>query len=461
MLLDEYARLDATALADLVQRGEVPTDEPADTARAAALLTATSVNAVAELYEDAKPACAGQLQGVPLLMKDAGMHEAGRQVACGSALMKGIAPKEDSALMERFRKLGLVSVGRATSSELTIAATVETRLHGTTHNPWDPHRIPGGSSGGSAAAVAAGVVPVAHGSDGGGSIRMPAACCGVVGMKPSRGAISAAPYRHAIGDLVSEFVLTRSVRDTHLLFESLCKPGFGASPGADRKRQAPLTIGYSDRNLDGSALDPQVEAAVGRTRELLDALGHHLVEATPSLSYAEYLEAVLDVWAVETAIAVDEASLATGRAADEHHLEGLTMAWADRGRRLDHVRLGRALDALNDVHRSMDRFMDSFDAYLTSTLPTLPPELGLYDPAARVDADWYYRSPIGRLEVTTMVFNCSGQPAISLPLETSDSGLPIGIHLAAPYGCDIQMLRLAADLEAARPWAQRIPPIHV
>jgi amidase len=476
MDLAAYATLDATALAAAVRSGEVSAGDVVELAHRAAGATAGTVGAVAEFYTDRLGAAYAvdpglPFPGVPVLMKDVGFHERGRQATCGSALLAGVTATEDSELMRRFRAGGLTSVGRSTASEFAIMATVETRAYGTTHNPWDASRIPGGSSGGAAAAVAAGIVPVAHGNDGGGSIRMPAACCGVVGMKPSRGRVSSAPGRRPVGDLVYEFVLTRSVRDSARLLDVLAGPDphtvsalpepEGRYAGCVQRPPGRLRIGYTLECMDGRPIDPEVRAAVERTVQLCVALGHEMVECRPELPYDSYVEATLAVWGLETAIAVEEAALASGRPADGDHLEALTLAWAAHGRDLTPLRLGRALDVLEDVRRRMNRFMAPLDAFVSSTLPVLPPPLGTYDPDRPVPADWYYSSPVGQLEVTTMVFNCSGQPAISIPLEVSDGGLPIGIHIAAPHGHDDVVLQLAGQLEQAAPWQHRIPPAHV
>ncbi|GAB3192691.1 amidase family protein [Geodermatophilus arenarius] len=476
MDLAAYAALDGTGLAEAVRAGSVSAGELVETAHRAANGTAGTVGAVAEFYTDrleqVTEVDAGlPFAGVPIMMKDVGFHERGRSATCGSALLEGVMAAEDSELMRRLRAAGVTSVGRTTASEFAIMATVETRAYGITRNPWDGSRIAGGSSGGAAAAVAAGIVPVAHGNDGGGSIRMPAACCGVVGMKPSRGRVSSAPWRRPVGDLVYEFVLTRSVRDSARMLDVLAGPDPDVTHGLPtpeagyagclERPSEPLRIGYTLERMDGRPTDPEVRAGVERAVELCAALGHEMVECRPELPYESYVEATLAVWGLETAIAVDEAALASGRPADDEHLEGLTLAWAEHGRRLTPLRLGRALDVLDDVRRRMNRFMAGFDAYVSSTLPVLPPPLGTYDPDLDVPAEWYYGSPVGQLEVTTMVFNCSGQPAISIPLEVSVEGLPIGIHLAAPHGRDDTVLQLAADLERAAPWRHRLPPVHV
>jgi amidase len=477
MRLDEYAALDATDLAASIRAREVTPREVMRFVNDAAELTATNVNAVAALYDDCLDADDdlpdAPFAGVPLLMKDVGFHEAGREATCGSAILKGVTAPSDSELMKRLKGAGFVSAGRSTASEFAIMSTVETREYGPTRNPWNPALIAGGSSGGSAAAVAAGIVPVAHGHDGGGSIRMPAACCGIVGLKPSRGLITSAPNRLPLGDLVYEFVLTRTVRDSAMVLDliggSHYTDAYNTSPPVagfvsdSGKRSPRLRIGYTFDRLDGRPVEPEVREAVARAVQKCIDLGHEVIECRPSLNdYQAYVDSTLCVWGIETAIAVEESAAMSGRLANGDNLEGLTLAWAEHGRAATTNDLGRALNTLDGVRREMATFMAGVDVFLSSTLPVLPPKIeSHYDPDATVDADWYYQSELGQLEVTTMVFNCSGQPAISVPLEWAEDGTPIGIHLAAPYGHDRTVLRLAAELEAAYPWSWRIPPSNV
>lgn len=320
----------------------------------------------------------------------------------------------------RFRSTGLVNIGRTPCSELEITATVETAAYGATHNPWNLELSTAGSSGGSAAAVAAGVVPNAHGRDGGGSVRMPAACCGVVGLKPTRGRISAAPDR-ALGELSGDGILARSVRDVAALVSVLQ----GGGPG-DAYHIAPLPRGFESQlesssalrigvlkgHLGGGPVQPEVETAITAIAETCERMRHHLVEFGVDLPYDDYLQATLDLWYVETAAAVAALSSGAHSGTTDLPMEGLTASWVERGRSLTARDVVNAFEILNHVSRRMALASGDLDVLLSATLPTLPLPLGIYDGGADLPAAWYFDSPIGLLERTTMVFNCTGQPAI-------------------------------------------------
>lgn len=476
--LTEYTECDAVALAELVRRREVTPGELVASALAAVEAVNPVLNAVIETFDDpiwddggeagagtsAPPFC-----GVPFMLKDLGCTEAGRRCEMGSRLLEGWRAAEDTELMRRFRSAGLVNLGRTTTSEFALTATVETMATGTTRNPWNTNYSTAGSSGGSAAAVAAGIVPLAYGNDGGGSIRMPASCCGLVGLKPSRGRVTAAPASSLPGDLAVDFALTRSVRDSAALLDAVAGPAAGdpfaiASPARSYmdalRDRAPLRIAYTTEHFWGLETNPQVGEAVEVVAALLGELGHSVIEARPRFDAAAYLTATLDVWSAMTATGVRWAAAETGRRAGPEILEGLTRAWKDRGERLSAVDLSAALEVLGGVTRNVGGFFEEIDVLLTATIPTLPIKLGQYAAEAEVPATWYFENMVGNLESTTSLFNCTGQPAISLPLRQSIEGLPIGIHLAGHFGREDTLLGLAASLEEASPWADRRPPVH-
>ncbi len=474
MRLDEYAAHDGLGLAELVRRGEVEAAQLATLALDGVRRLNPVLGAVIETYPEraqtGRPAADAPFAGVPFLLKDLGCTEAGRRCEAGSRLLAGWVAPHDSELMRRFRRAGLVNLGRTVSAEFGETATAETCLHGSVHNPWDLGRSTAGSSGGSAAAVAAGIVPLAHGNDGGGSIRMPAACCGLVGLKPSRGRTSRAPQGVFLGDLAVDFALTRSVRDAAWLLDAV----EGPAPGDPYRIPGPLApyrtacrppgrlrIAVTTRHFWGRRMDPEVVAAVGRTAELLAGLGHTVVEAHPAFDAEPYLAATLDIWAAQTVAEVDAAAAATGRAPGPDTLEGYTLALVEHGRRLSPTALVGALATLEAVTRRVAPLFEDHDALLSATLPSLPLPLGIYDPTRPVDLRWYFDSPLGDLESVTSLFNCTGQPAISLPLQQSATGLPIGIHLAGRFGDEATLLALAGQLEAALPWDGRRPAVHV
>jgi amidase len=476
--ISDYTALDALGLADLVRRREV---SPAELVRLALDATAAlnpTLNAVIETHDDRLdgdgPGGAGgsadtAFAGVPFMLKDIACTERGRLSEAGSRLLRGWRASDDTELMRRFRSAGLINIGRTTTSEFAGAATVETAATGLTRNPWNPTRSTAGSSGGSAAAVAAGIVPIAHGTDGGGSIRMPASCCGLVGLKPSRGRISPAPAAPLPGDLSVEFALTRSVRDAAALLDAVAGSAPGdpfVIPSAARSyldslhERRPLRIAFTTEHMWDRGTDPEVARAVESVAALCEGLGHAVVEARPRFEWRPYVSATLDVWSVMTAAGVRWAASETGLGPGPETLEGHTRAWDERGRRLSAVELSAAIELLGAAARQVAPFFVDFDVLLGGTIPTLPLELGHFQPDTEVSATWYYDSPVGNLESTTSLFNATGQPAISLPLCQSVDGLPIGIHLAGRFGGEGTLLALAASLEEACPWADRRPAIH-
>jgi amidase len=477
--LSEYAALDGLALGELVRRREVSPGELVALSLEAVEVVNPALGAVIETHEDRAEVNGdagrgrggqGPFAGVPFMLKDIGCAEAGRLCEAGSRLLRGWRASDDTELMRRFRSAGLVNVGRTTTSEFACTATVETAATGTTRNPWKLSHSTAGSSGGSAAAVASGIVPIAHGSDGGGSIRMPASCCGVVGLKPSRGRVSPAPASTLPGDLSVEFVLTRSVRDVAAVLDAVAGPAPGdpyvISPPEgsyiDRlHRREKLRIAFTTEHFWNGLTDPEVAAAAQHVANVCEQLGHSVQQTRPLFDWEPFVDATLDVWSAMTAAAVSWAAAQTGRRPGPEALEGHTRSWDDRGRGLSALELVAATETLAAVSQQVARFFADFDVLVTPTIPTLPLALGQYDPAQEVPSSWYYESAIGNLESTTSVFNCTGQPAISLPLGQSAEGLPIGVHLAGRFGGEVTLLALAASLEEAVPWASRRPAIHV
>lgn len=475
MDLAEYASFDGLGLAELIRKKQVSVEEVVRAALEASRSMDPKLNAVIEDYPErvysASPVADSPFIGVPFMLKDVGCTEHGRRSEAGSRLARGLVAEKDSDLMRRFRQAGLINIGRTATSEFAITATVETALNGVTRNPWARDRSTAGSSGGAAAVVAAGVVPIAHGTDGGGSIRMPASACGVVGLKPSRGRVSGAPHSTTLGDLTVEFALTRTVRDTAALLDAVAGPAAGdpnifPPPETSFRKQisvAPrrLRIALCTANLWGGPIDGEVVEAARRTGRLLVSLGHDVEEAVPALSAERYMAATLDIWCAVSASFVDSLEAESSRRMNISTVEGLSRARVERGRSLTALDITRALSVLEETSRTMSSFLNEYDVFMSSTLPTVTPRLGQYKPDEEVAADWYYPSPVGNLESTTAIFNCAGQPAISLPLERSAEGLPIGIQFGAVYGQEGLLLRLAAQLEEAQPWRDSIPPTHV
>jgi amidase len=408
--------------------------------------------------------------GVPFLLKDIGATQTGIRSELGSRLTLGRVAEADTRLGARFRDAGLVTVGRTSVPEFGLMPTTESVLYGRTCSPWSVEHSAGGSSGGAAAAVAAGIVPIAHANDGGGSIRVPAACCGVVGLKPSRGRVSWAPAAEPVFGWAVELVVSRTIRDTAAALDLAAGP----APGDPVLIQQPTRsfleeIGQSPGHLriavctapwSGQTPHPELVEAVHETASTLADMGHEVVEATPEFSWEEFLEAEVPLWAAATAHDVDSLAAASGRAPGPENLEPATMALVRQGRRVTASDVLAATERCNSVARSIGRFFTDVDLLVTSTLPGVPSSLGAFD----VDADLPARELAelwARHETFTSVFNMTGQPALSLPLHQSEKGLPIGIQLVARIASEAVLIRVGSALEEAYGWSSRQPPIHI
>jgi amidase len=476
MSLADYASHDALGLAELLRRREVTPRELANCALAAIAAVNPRLNAVVDLYHDAVDALGdaalpGPFHGVPILTKDFPLV-AGRPAELGSIFAKGYVTREDSVVWERWRDAGLVNLGRTASSEFGIAAATESSLYGPTHNPWDLACGVAGSSGGSAAAVAAGIVPCAHGSDGGGSIRTPASFCGVVGLKPSRGRVSSAPDCNApLLGLATEFMLTKSIRDTAALLDLVCDAVPGDGYEICRPTESYLqAIATPPKNLrialcttswSGHPLDAEVVAAAQATGRRLEQLGHVVEEASPAFDYAAFLAAQKVIWAASCAQGLDEMSAHNKRPIDAAHLQSTTLAVYRRGKELDASALIAALAVYDSVTRKVGQFLARFDVLVTPTCAITPEVIGTYDPnrpGLTIDDVFADLAP---KETFSALFNGTGSPAMSLPLGQSKSGLPIGIQFVAAFGREDLLLRLGQVLEQDVNWRTRRPPVHV
>jgi len=466
----DYERFDATGLGALVRAGEVT---PAELLEAAAIrlqarnpaLNAVVCDWLDEAREAARrPAPGGRFAGAPFLLKNLGAEMAGTPLTMGSRLFAGHRAAQDSEAVRRFRAAGLIPFGRGNAPEFGISATTEPLFYGPTRNPWDLGRTAGGSSGGGAAAVAAGIVPMAYASDGGGSTRIPAACCGLVGMKPSRGH-SPVALGAALGQ---ELVVSRSVRDTAAALDAVSGPMTGAPfwaalPAGGYFRQAglrprKLRIALSLRAPGGREADPACLAAAGRAAALCAALGHEIVEAGPDYDFAALARAMFKgIMAVRVAGTVGERLAALGRGEAPDDIEPYTRAMVEAGRALGALDHAAALDAIDAFTRRFAAFFADHDILLTPTLGRPPLPLGELI-GSIADADAYLGILYGFMPFT-MQFNASGLPAISLPLHWTDEGLPIGVQFGARHGDDATLIRLAAQLEAAQPWFARRPPV--
>jgi amidase len=473
--MDDLAFLDATAQADLVRRKEVSSLDLVDAAIARIERLNPTLNAVVTpMYEHARARARempadGPFAGVPFLVKDLLAECAGVAVTQGSAFLGGhYVSDHDSELVNRLKRGGLVVIGKTNTPEFGILPTTEPRLFGPTRNPWDAGRTPGGSSGGSAAAVAAGLVPMAHANDGGGSIRIPASCCGVFGLKPTRGRNPLGPhYGDIFGGLVAEHAVTRSVRDSAALLDATAGPDRGdpywappparsyqAEVGADPGR---LRIAVMTTAATGVPVHPDCVEAVGAAAGLCTDLGHDVIQAAPELDGERLPHLFITLWSAGVAWTIEDWARRIGRAPVAAEFEPLTWALYEMGNRRTAAAYLLALQDAQRISRDVGRFFSHFDVWLTPTLGEPPPPLGAFDSPADDPMRGLFRS--ATFVPFTPICNLTGQPAMSVPLHWNGDGLPIGTHFVARFGDEATLFRLAAQLEAARPWAARRPRV--
>ncbi|NPC98653.1 amidase [Nocardioides sp. zg-DK7169] len=461
---------DATATAEAVRRGEVSAREVVEAAIARIEELNPALNAVVGTRFDEALAEVdaglpdGPLRGVPTLVKTLSADVAGLPTTNGSRLFADAVAAQDSELVARYKRAGMVVLGTTNTPELGKNASTEPLLHGPAHNPWDPAYSPGGSSGGSAAAVAAGMVPVAHGNDGGGSIRIPSAMCGLFGLKPSRGRVPAAPYLASLANPTSvHHALTTTVRDSALLLDV----SHGRVPGAPfdaptpsgsfleaaRREPGRLRIGVATEVPDGPATSPECVAATRRTADLLASLGHEVEEVTLAFRYAE-MAPWSGVIMGASLVATVEARLAVlGRELRDDDLEPFTRGMYDHYRERPAADVARALQGFERTGHQMGAMFADLDVVLTPVLCQPTPQLGYLDttdPAAMYERASSYSA-------YTSPGNVTGAPAMSVPAGLDSRGLPIGAHFFTDLGGEELLLSLAAQLEQAAPWPTRAP----
>ena len=470
--MDDVLWMDATAQAALVRSGQISPAELAAAALSRIEAVDGAINAVIHrrfdtaLAEIEKGLPDGPFHGVPFLIKDLFADSAGDPAHNGNRALRdaGWRAQKDSWLIARYRKAGFSFLGRTNTPELGLVPVTEPHAYGATRNPYDMARSPGGSSGGSAAAVAAGMVAVAHASDGGGSIRIPSSMCGLVGLKPSRGRSTLGPDRDESG-LSVQHVVARSVRDTAALLDVGSGPARGdmviapppARPYTDELSVRPrgLRIGMLAEN-PGGALHADCEAAVRSAAQLLENLGHHVAEEYPSID-PESGRRFIARWAVNTRLSVLGIGAMLGREVRPDDVEPLTWAMASVAEQMHAVDYAQAIAASAAFTRRLSRFWEDHDLLLTPTLGEPPPLIGELEPPA--DDPFATQAHTASLVPFTTHFNVSGQPAISLPLHVNGSGLPIGIQLVAAYGREDLLIQIAAQLEEAAPWSDRRPAL--
>ncbi len=472
-IAEHYGNADATALAHLVRTGAVSALELVDEAIRRCEAVNGRLNAViTTMFDSAReraqqPLPDGPFAGVPFLMKDFVAEVKDVPFSEGSAFLEGYIPAQDSEIVTHFERAGLLTIGKTNLPEFAIGTTTEPQRFGATHNPWDPARTPGGSSGGAAAAVAARVVPLAHANDVGGSIRIPASCCGLVGLKPSRGRTTLAPhYGDLFSGYFSEHAVTRSVRDCARLLDAIARPAPGepylapppSRPFAAELDAAPrrLRIAFSTDTPLGDPLDPSCRQALLESASLCASLGHDVVEAQPQFDAMAFWTQYTNVLAGGVAWALADWSRRLDRPLEADSFEPFVWAFAQRGRALNAADYLLAVQDVQRHVREISKFYLDHDVWLTSTLGQPPVPLGTLvyagDPIE-------LRRRTAQFSPYTYISNATGQPSISLPLYWSAEKLPIGSLFTTRMGEEATLLQLAAQLETARPWDQRKPLI--
>lgn len=467
MKFEEYRREDAVGLAALVARTEVTPAELLEAAVSRMAEVNPKINAVVQdLSEAARkaPAASGRFAGVPFLLKDLGASLAGTRTTRGSRLYADSVAEADSALVGLYKAAGLSILGKTNTPEFGLWPVTESELLGPCRNPWDTTRTSGGSSGGAAAAVAAGIVPAAHASDGGGSIRIPASCCGLFGMKPSRGRVSFAPQGEGWAGASINHAVTRSVRDSAALLDVACRPQAGDPyflpppevPFAEEVRREPgrVRIGFTTAALQGQMLDPECEAAVLETARLCESLGHSVEEVKVPGDLTAMQQAAATVIAASVAADLDAEAERRGRPIAEGEVEALTFANYRRGQKIMGPAYVRGIAAIHAYGRQVAELFETYDVLLLSTLgrPAIP--IGwLFEDRAKLAERIYQFMP------NTQPFNNTGQPAMTMPLAWSAGGLPIGMQFVGRAGEEGLLFRLAAQIEQARPWFDKVAPL--
>ncbi len=476
-MIGDLGTADATELAGLVAKGEVTPTELLDAALAAVEARNPALNAVVLVQEDvARRAIVDGLQrgpfrGVPFLIKDLGIEAGAFPSHNGSRLFANTVYSGDSSIFSRIKATGVVTFGRTTSPEGGVGAATEAAVYGgPTHNPWNLDHTPGGSSGGAGAAVAAGIVAFAHGSDGGGSVRIPASCCGLFGFKPTRARLPDGPYAgEGWAGMAIDGFLTRSVRDTAVMLDACEGPDLGApyaAPALERGHAAAISrpprrmrVGLCDTTFTGEPIHPEVAEAVREAGRLLEDLGHTVEPARPRADVAMMMRAWTDIVGIGTALSIR--SKLGDRAPTADEVEGVGRgAWA-YAQTLHPTRYLQAVGEIHAFGRQMAGFFDQGpDILLSATLAEPPAKIGRFNHDTE-DYVGFRIGPDGIFAYSPFcaVFNASGQPAASLPLGWSSTGLPIGVHLAAAFGQDEALIALCAELERAAPWTGKRAPM--
>ncbi|HUU16341.1 MAG TPA: amidase [Sedimentisphaerales bacterium] len=491
----DYDKYDGLGLAELVRKREVKPSQLVEEAISRIERLNPQLNAVIhKMYDLARKAAEGNLpegsfRGVPFLLKDLNVDYAGVPTRKGSRFHNDFVPDHDSEIVRRFKMAGVIVLGKTNTPEYGLVPVTEPELFGPSNNPWDLTRTTGGSSGGSAAAVAARMVPLAHGNDGGGSIRIPASCCGVFGLKPTRGRNPLGPdLGEAWHGLACDHLLTRSVRDSAAMLDATAGPDVGAPyyapppsrPFLDEVGADPgkLRIAFTSKPFLPSTVHDDCVKGLEATVKLCRNLGHEVVEATPQIDGRAFARAFLTMACGETRADIEEAEAFLGRKATSRDFEPATWAVGLLGRQIRAAEFSKAIHLLKRSARQIGPFFEEYDVLLTPTLAMPPVVTGAFRPKG---AEAFAMKLLGSLNAGRLInalagiealadqmfefipftplFNATGQPAMSVPLHWNDEGLPIGMHFVSRYGDEATLFRLASQLEKANSWFDRLPPI--
>jgi amidase len=474
MGFSEYSNYDGLGLAELVRKKAVKPIELVEAAIERIERLNPKLNAVIfKAYDDARARAqtklSGAFAGVPMLLKDILGYKKGWPNRDGSRFVSANPSPYTSTLVTRFEAAGLIPLGKTNVPEFGIVPLAESKLYGAARNPWNFDHSTGGSSGGSAAAVAAGIVPLAHANDGGGSIRIPASCCGLVGLKPTRGRNPLGPTAGDImGGLLAEHVVSRSVRDTAAALDATAGPEIGdpyvapPPPGpylsAINKKPKKLRIAFATTGLDGQSFDPECKAAAESAAKLCAKLGHHVEEAMPQVSPVIISANFLPIWASGLTMLIDFIARAAGKEPARQEFEGLTWGLYQFGKTITAAQYQLCWATLQVVSRHVAAWQKPYDAWITPVLAKPPLKIGTVN-LEETDLMKGFAPIINYIPFTAMQ-NFSGQPAISLPLSWSKSGLPIGVQFVGRFGEEHVLLQLAAQIEKAEPWIKKKPPVY-
>ena len=468
---DEFEDHDALGLATLIREGAITAAEVLEAAIARCEARNPALNAVVmELYDHGRAAVAGDLpdgplSGAPYLIKDLGATLACTPTTGGSKFMADVVPDADSETVTRLKSAGMAIFGKTNTCEFGMSITCEPQLYGPTRNPWDDAVTPGGSSGGAASAVAARISPAAHASDGFGSIRVPASCCGLVGMKPTRGRNSFAPgLGERMGGIVAEHTVSISVRDHAAILDATAGPAPGdpyyapppARPFLEEVGVDPgkLRIGFSYGGATGARTDGEHTRVLDETLTVLEGLGHDVVEADPPINNGEMQDIFRTLMASNAAQTI-RLHPTKGRLPEPGEVENVVAATAKKGESVTGYDVFLAQGRMHQVGRRMAAYHDNYDVLLTPGLGHMPPKLGWLD-MMMDDADLYW-DRVAAFSPFTVWFNLTGQPAISLPVGTTDEGFPVSVQAVGRFADEATLFRLSAQLEVAMPWRDRKP----